>query len=90
MTPYERLDAWIDAHFDEEVRFLQAVVRVPTPTPPGDNAPPISVSELAGAVKRAPRRPRSAPWRCPAHTASACSTRCCASSGPRRSPRCAG
>jgi succinyl-diaminopimelate desuccinylase len=36
---YDRLDAWIDAHFDEEVRFLQALVRVPTPTPPGDNAP---------------------------------------------------
>ncbi len=36
---YERLDAWIDAHFDEEVRFLQELVRVPTDTPPGDNAP---------------------------------------------------
>ena len=34
-----RLDAWIDAHFDDEVRFLQALVRVPTDTPPGDNAP---------------------------------------------------
>ena len=38
-TPYQRLDAWIDAHFDAEVAFLQALVRVPTPTPPGDNAP---------------------------------------------------
>jgi len=38
-TPYERLDAWIDAHFDEEVSFLQALVRVPTDTPPGNNAP---------------------------------------------------
>jgi succinyl-diaminopimelate desuccinylase len=36
---YERLDAWIDAHFDEQVRFVQELVRVPTPTPPGDNAP---------------------------------------------------
>ena len=36
---YERLDAWIDAHFDEEVRFLQELVRVPTDTPPGNNAP---------------------------------------------------
>jgi acetylornithine deacetylase/succinyl-diaminopimelate desuccinylase family protein len=36
---YERLDAWVDAHFDEEVRFLQELVRVPTDTPPGDNAP---------------------------------------------------
>ncbi|MEO8835867.1 MAG: M20/M25/M40 family metallo-hydrolase [Caldimonas sp.] len=34
-----RLDTWIDAHFDEEVAFLQALVRVPTDTPPGDNAP---------------------------------------------------
>ena len=33
------LDAWIDAHFDEQVRFLQALVRVPTDTPPGNNAP---------------------------------------------------
>ncbi|WP_198970461.1 M20 family metallopeptidase [Xylophilus sp. ASV27] len=38
-TDYERLDAWIDAHFDEEVRFLQELVRVPTDTPPGNNAP---------------------------------------------------
>ena len=33
------LDAWIDAHFDEEVGFLQEVVRMPTDTPPGNNAP---------------------------------------------------
>jgi acetylornithine deacetylase/succinyl-diaminopimelate desuccinylase family protein len=39
MPDYERLDAWIDAHFDDEVRFLQALVRVPTDTPPGNNAP---------------------------------------------------
>jgi len=39
MTPYENLDAWIDANFDDEVRFLQELVRVPTDTPPGDNAP---------------------------------------------------
>lgn len=36
---YTKLDAWIDAHFDEEVRFLQELVRVPTDTPPGNNAP---------------------------------------------------
>jgi len=36
---HQALDAWIDAHFDEEVRFLQALVQVPTDTPPGDNAP---------------------------------------------------
>ena len=39
MTHHEQLDAWIDAHFDEEVRFLQALVQVPTDTPPGNNAP---------------------------------------------------
>jgi acetylornithine deacetylase/succinyl-diaminopimelate desuccinylase family protein len=38
-TPYEQLDAWIDRHFDEEVRFLQALVRVPTDPPPGNTAP---------------------------------------------------
>jgi succinyl-diaminopimelate desuccinylase len=39
MNSYDQLDAWVDAHFDEEVRFLQALVRVPTDTPPGNNAP---------------------------------------------------
>jgi len=39
MTADDKLDAWVDAHFDEEVRFLQELIRVPTPTPPGDNAP---------------------------------------------------
>ena len=34
-----RLTDWIDAHFDDEVGFLQAVVRIPTDTPPGNNAP---------------------------------------------------
>lgn len=38
-TLYRALDAWIDQHFDEEVRYLQALVRVPTDTPPGNNAP---------------------------------------------------
>ena len=38
-TPYDQLDAWIDAHFDEQVRFLQELIRVPTDTPPGNNAP---------------------------------------------------
>jgi acetylornithine deacetylase/succinyl-diaminopimelate desuccinylase family protein len=36
---YDLLDAWVDKHFDEEVRFLQELVRVPTDTPPGNNAP---------------------------------------------------
>lgn len=38
-SDYDRLDSWIDAHFDEEVRFLQQLVQVPTDTPPGNNAP---------------------------------------------------
>lgn len=38
-SPYERIDDWIDAHFDDEVRMLQALVQVPTDTPPGNNAP---------------------------------------------------
>ena len=33
------LDDWVQAHFDEQVAFLQSLVRVPTDTPPGDNAP---------------------------------------------------
>jgi len=39
MSPYDKLDDWIDAHFDEEVRTLQALVQVPTDSPPGNNAP---------------------------------------------------
>ncbi len=39
MSDYDKLDQWIDAHFDDEVRFLQELIRVPTPTPPGNNAP---------------------------------------------------
>lgn len=38
-STYAHIDAWIDRHFDEEVQFLQALVRVPTDTPPGNNAP---------------------------------------------------
>ncbi len=36
---YAELDAWVDAHFAEEVSFLQALVQVPTDTPPGNNSP---------------------------------------------------
>ncbi len=39
MIPYEQLDAWVDAHFDQQVAFLQALVRMPSDTPPGNNAP---------------------------------------------------
>jgi acetylornithine deacetylase/succinyl-diaminopimelate desuccinylase-like protein len=58
----EQLLAWIDAHFDEEISFLQQVVRVPTDTPPGDNAPHAErVAELLSAYgwtaeKHAPPR----------------------------------
>ncbi|MEX8498763.1 M20/M25/M40 family metallo-hydrolase [Leptothrix ochracea] len=38
-TLHTLLDAWIDQHFDQQVAFLQALVRVPTDTPPGNNAP---------------------------------------------------
>jgi len=36
---HAKLDSWVDAHFDEQVKFLQALVQVPTDTPPGNNAP---------------------------------------------------
>ncbi|WP_180128167.1 ArgE/DapE family deacylase [Rhodoferax sp. BLA1] len=39
MTTEDQLDAWIDAHFDEQVAFLQQLIQVPTDTPPGNNAP---------------------------------------------------
>lgn len=35
----QRLLQWVDEHFDEQVGFLQQVVRIPTDTPPGNNAP---------------------------------------------------
>jgi acetylornithine deacetylase/succinyl-diaminopimelate desuccinylase-like protein len=56
---HDRLDAWVDAHFDEQVQLLQALVRVPTDTPPGDNAPhaELTATRLAAlgwAVERHP------------------------------------
>ena len=39
MTDYTKLDAWIDEHFNEQTAFLQALIRVPTDTPPGNTAP---------------------------------------------------
>jgi len=38
-TTYAALDHWVDTHFDEQTRMLQELVRVPTDTPPGNNAP---------------------------------------------------
>jgi succinyl-diaminopimelate desuccinylase len=50
-TPYEQLDAWIDAHFDEQVKFLQALIQVPTDTPPGNNTPhALRAAELIEAM----------------------------------------
>jgi succinyl-diaminopimelate desuccinylase len=56
---HQRLDDWIDAHFDEEVGFLQALVRVPTDTPPGHNAPHAerTAELLAGYGYTAERHP---------------------------------
>ncbi len=48
---YARIDAWVDRHFAEETAFLQELVRVPTDTPPGDNAPHAQRTvELLGAM----------------------------------------
>ena len=34
-----RLDRWIDEHHAQQIEFLREIVRVPSDTPPGDNAP---------------------------------------------------
>jgi acetylornithine deacetylase/succinyl-diaminopimelate desuccinylase family protein len=48
---YDQIDQWIDAHFDEQVKFLQALVQVPTDTPPGNNAPhAVKTTELLKAM----------------------------------------
>jgi succinyl-diaminopimelate desuccinylase len=39
LSSYEQIDQWVNAHFDDEVNFLQQLIRVPTDTPPGNNAP---------------------------------------------------
>jgi len=44
LPAYEHLDTWVDAHFDEQVAFLQALVQIPTDTPPGNNAPHADVT----------------------------------------------
>ena len=50
-TNYAQLDAWIDAHFDEQVKFLQELIRVPTDTPPGNNTPhALRAAELIEAM----------------------------------------
>ncbi len=50
-TTYEKIDAWVDAHFDEQTRFLQALIQVPTDTPPGNNTPhALRAAELIEAM----------------------------------------
>ncbi|WP_353393100.1 M20/M25/M40 family metallo-hydrolase [Hydrogenophaga sp. 5NK40-0174] len=48
---HARLDAWVEEHFGDQTRFLQALVRVPTDTPPGNNAPhALRTAELLAAM----------------------------------------
>jgi succinyl-diaminopimelate desuccinylase len=35
---YDRLGLWIDEHHPQQIEFLRQIVRVPSDTPPGDNA----------------------------------------------------
>ncbi|MCW5656477.1 MAG: M20/M25/M40 family metallo-hydrolase [Burkholderiaceae bacterium] len=54
---YDRLDRWIDEHFEEQIRFLQELVRVPTDTPPGNNAPHAErTAEMLGMMGFTPER----------------------------------
>jgi acetylornithine deacetylase/succinyl-diaminopimelate desuccinylase family protein len=39
MSVFAAVDAHVDAHHDAQVAFLREIVRVPSDTPPGDNAP---------------------------------------------------
>jgi len=60
---YASLDAWIDAHFGDEVAFLQALVRVPTDTPPGNNAPHAErTAELLAAMGLAAEKHEVPRW----------------------------
>ena len=56
------LNSWIDAHHAEQIEFLRAIVRVPSDTPPGDNAPAAEkaaelLSAMGFAVERHPVPP---------------------------------
>jgi succinyl-diaminopimelate desuccinylase len=54
---YDQLDRWVDEHFEEQVRFLQELVRVPTDTPPGHNAPHAErTAEMLGMMGFTPER----------------------------------
>ena len=59
MDPYDTLGRWIDAHHGEQIEFLREIVRVPSDTPPGDNAPAAEkaaslLTSLGFAVERHP------------------------------------
>jgi len=59
MSVYDELGRWIDDHHAEQVEFLRAIVRVPSDTPPGDNAPAAEkaaelLTALGFAVERHP------------------------------------
>jgi len=47
MNPHDELGRYIDAHHPEQVEFLRQIVRVPSDTPPGNNAP---AAEKAAAL----------------------------------------
>ena len=48
---YQELGGWVDAHHAEQIEFLRAIVRVPSDTPPGDNAPAAEkAAELVAAM----------------------------------------
>jgi succinyl-diaminopimelate desuccinylase len=54
---YDQLDRWVDEHFEEQTRFLQELVRVPTDTPPGNNAPHAErTAEMLGMMGFTPER----------------------------------
>src|SRR5215471_12193182 len=59
MSASDDLGRWIDAHHAEQIAFLRAIVRVPSDTPPGDNAPAAEkaaelLSAMGFAVERHP------------------------------------
>jgi len=58
-TGIDGLNGWIDSHHAEQIEFLRAIVRVPSDTPPGDNAPAAEkaaelLSAMGFAVERHP------------------------------------
>ncbi len=59
MSAYDELGRWIDAHHPQQIEFLREIVRVPSDTPPGDNAPAAEkaaqlLSALGYTVERHP------------------------------------